>query len=537
MHSTRKVASNSLLRLTKISLLLLATTLAFSVWFIASPMRVSAAACPAPTTDLGSTTMTVSVPVAGNYRIWSRVMAPDTSNNSYSLEVDGTTCFIVGDNQLTPSSWTWVDYQNGTTSSKTDVSLTTGTHTLKLVGREANVAIDRVILVSDLACIPTGTGGNCTVDVDQTAPTVDISAPAVGGTVSGTVEVKATASDASGIAKVEFYVDNSLKATATTVPYSYSWDTNSVGNGQHTLMAKAYDKVDNFSTDSVTVNVQNGDTQSPAAPTGLTATASSPTTVDLKWNASTDNVGVTGYWVQRNDVTLAQVGNATTYKDSTAVAGASYSYRVLAVDAAGNLSQPSSPAQVTTPTPPTGDTQKPTTPTNLTATAASTSQINLKWNASTDNVGVAKYNVYRGSTKIATVTTTSFGDTGLRAGTSYTYYVTAEDAAGNVSAASAKVSTKTKREVVGKGYITGKVTLEGTRKQGGAHVVLTVNGTQRIYHTNKQGNYSFGVPAGTYKVTYYGHDEVNASDYYPQTFNLTVNAGQTIVNNVTLIKK
>jgi len=48
------------------------------------------------------------------------------------------------------------------------------------------------------------------------------------------------------------------------------------------------------------------DTQAPTVPTGLTGTAVSPTEINLTWNASTDNVGVTGYWVYLNDVFLGQ---------------------------------------------------------------------------------------------------------------------------------------------------------------------------------------------------------------------------------------
>lgn len=85
------------------------------------------------------------------------------------------------------------------------------------------------------------------------------------------------------------------------------------------------------------------------------------------------------------------------------------------------------------PPPPTGDTSAPTTPTGFTATAVSTSQINLSWNASTDNVGVTGYDVYRNGAKFTTVTGTSYANTGLAAATTYTYAVDAYDAAGNVS--------------------------------------------------------------------------------------------------------
>jgi chitodextrinase len=89
------------------------------------------------------------------------------------------------------------------------------------------------------------------------------------------------------------------------------------------------------------------------------------------------------------------------------------------------------------------DTQAPTTPTNLTATAISSTQINLSWSASTDNVGVTGYKVFRGGTQIASPTGTTYSDTGLTANTSYTYTVSAVDAANNESAQSSPASATT----------------------------------------------------------------------------------------------
>ncbi|MCL6518213.1 MAG: family 10 glycosylhydrolase [Armatimonadetes bacterium] len=82
------------------------------------------------------------------------------------------------------------------------------------------------------------------------------------------------------------------------------------------------------------------------------------------------------------------------------------------------------------------DIQPPSAPTNLNAVSASTSQINLSWTASTDDVGVTGYKIYRNGSYLTSVTGTSYSNTGLSAGTSYTYYVKAYDAAGNESAAS-----------------------------------------------------------------------------------------------------
>lgn len=95
------------------------------------------------------------------------------------------------------------------------------------------------------------------------------------------------------------------------------------------------------------------DTTSPSAPFGLTATATSSSTVCLRWTASTDNTGVAGYQIYRktesgNYTLIATVWNAVSYTDATAAPGTTYTYQVIAFDAANNLSAASTES-VTTP--------------------------------------------------------------------------------------------------------------------------------------------------------------------------------------------
>jgi len=89
------------------------------------------------------------------------------------------------------------------------------------------------------------------------------------------------------------------------------------------------------------------------------------------------------------------------------------------------------------------DTQAPTVPNGLVAKTVSSSQINLSWAASTDNKGVTGYKIYRNGSLGGTFVTTAYSDSGLMAGTSYSYTVTAYDAAGNNSGNSAAVSATT----------------------------------------------------------------------------------------------
>src|SRR5207342_1909318 len=107
-----------------------------------------------------------------------------------------------------------------------------------------------------------------------------------------------------------------------------------------------------------------------------------------------------------------------------------HAYRVRAVDNAGNVSPDSNAASATTG----NEVTAPSTPTGLTATAVSSTQINLAWNASTDTggSGLAGYRVFRDSnpTPLVTVVATNYTDNSVAAATQYSYVVRAFDGAG-----------------------------------------------------------------------------------------------------------
>ncbi|MCW2809737.1 MAG: metallophosphoesterase, partial [Friedmanniella sp.] len=123
------------------------------------------------------------------------------------------------------------------------------------------------------------------------------------------------------------------------------------------------------------------DITKPTPPTTVTATAVSTSKVSVTWSGAADNVAVAGYHVLRDGVQVADL-TTTSYTDLTVTPDTSYAYTIVAVDAAGNVSSPSSPATVST----TGaaDGTAPSSPANLTGTAASS-----------DNVAVTGYKVYR----------------------------------------------------------------------------------------------------------------------------------------------
>ncbi|MFC5823864.1 glycosyl hydrolase family 18 protein [Nonomuraea insulae] len=185
-----------------------------------------------------------------------------------------------------------------------------------------------------------------------------------------------------------------------------------------------------------------GDTTAPSVPGNLRSTGVTNNSVALAWNASTDNVGVTGYEIYRGGTLITTV-TGTTHTDTGLSASTVYSYTVRARDAAGNRSANSASVSATTTGGGGGDTAAPTVPGNFRSTGVTNNSVALAWNASTDNVGVTGYEIYRGGTLITTVTGTTHTDTGLSASTAYSYTVRARDAAGNRSANSASVTATT----------------------------------------------------------------------------------------------
>ncbi len=261
----------------------------------------------------------------------------------------------------------------------------------------------------------------------------------------------------------------SFAQIATASANSYGDTGLTVGAG-YSYRVRAVDGAGNLSTNYSNVasaTTQVPDMTQPSDPTGLTATAAGASQINVAWTASTDagGSGLAGYRVERcpgaGCTSFAQIATASanSYGDTGLTVGAGYSYRVRAVDGAGNLSTNySNVASATTHVP---DMTQPSDPTGLTATAAGASQINVAWTASTDagGSGLAGYRVERcpgaGCTsfaQIATASANSYGDTGLTAGAGYSYRVRAVDGAGNLSTNYSNVASATTQTISTQSY-------------------------------------------------------------------------------------
>ncbi len=175
------------------------------------------------------------------------------------------------------------------------------------------------------------------------------------------------------------------------------------------------------------------DAQPPTAPSNLSSSNITTSSFTLSWTASTDNVGVTGYDVYQNGIKINPSNiTSTSYNVTGLTSGTTYSYFVKAKDAVGNQSSPSTSLNITTNSP---DSQPPTAPSNLAAANIVTTSFTFSWSASTDNVGVTGYDVYKNGVKMnsAALIGTSYSVTGLLPNTTYSMTVVAKDALGNQS--------------------------------------------------------------------------------------------------------
>ncbi len=252
--------------------------------------------------------------------------------------------------------------------------------------------------------------------------------------------------------------------------YTFTWNSTSTGIDMRSLVpgtryefrVRSFDLAGNRSNYTAiaritTTGTAPNDNTPPSTPTGLTASApqsqgeNPETAVDLNWTASTDNVGVIGYMIEQN---IENVPNSSfTFRWITSdpsivmrglLPGTRYTFQVRAIDAAGNGSNLSTIARITT-AGAVPDTTAPSNVTNLQASNITSTTANLTWNAATDNIGVTGYDIFRGTetTPFATSTTNSFQLTGLTPNTTTTYVVKAKDAAGNSSVSNSNTATVT----------------------------------------------------------------------------------------------
>ena len=415
----------------------------------------------APAQDTTAPTVSLTAPANGATVSGTATLSADVSDNvgvvGVQFRVDGVA--LGTEDTSAPYSRTW-----------DTLTASNGTHSLTVVARDAagntTTSAARTVTVSN--------GGG-----DSQPPTVSLTAPANGATVSGSVSVSASASDSVGVVGVQFRVDGVNFGTEdTSAPYSRTWDSLTAGNGTHSLTAVARDAAGNTATSAVrTVTVSNGDSQAPTV--SLSAPAAGATvsgSVTVTATAS-DNIGVVGVQFRVDGVNFGTEDTSSPFSrtwDSLSVGNGTHSLTAVARDAAGNTT--TSAARSVTVSNSAGDTQSPTVALTAPASGATVSgSVSVSASAS-DNVGVVGVQFrLDGNTLGAEDTTSPYSVSWATTGTSngtHSLTAVARDAAGNTTTSTARTVT--------------------VSNSGGGGTALTIDGNQRFQTID-----GFGVSANS----------------------------------------
>ncbi|UQD56654.1 endonuclease [Flavobacterium sp. K5-23] len=330
---------------------------------------------------------------------------------------------------------------------------------------------------------------------DTQAPTTPANLLASGTTTTSTVLSWTASTDNVGVTGYEIYQGTTLLGTVATTFYNVTGLTAATA---YSFTVKAKDAAGNLSTASNTVNITttatapltyctsqgnstadekigkvvfgtiNNTSSGTAGYENYTAISTSATrgtaytiTITPSWTSTVYSEGY-AVWIDYNQNGLfTDAGEQVWTKATSTTTPASGSFTIPATATLGSTRmrvsmkyngvptacEAFSYGQVedytVTITGVTADTTAPSAPTALVASGTTQTTTNLSWSASTDNVAVTGYDVYRGTTLLGTVATTSYNVTGLTASTAYTFSIKAKDAAGNISLASNTVNVTT----------------------------------------------------------------------------------------------
>ena len=362
---------------------------------------------------------------------------------------------------------------------------------------------------------------------DTTKPTVPanlVQTGATATTISIAWDPSTDPDDATTALGYHVYRGTTLIATVATTGYT---DTGRTASTSYGYRVDAFDPAGNTSAQTPSLTARTAaDTTAPTVPANEAASALDTSRIKVSWTKSTDpdNAQTSLRYLVFRDGAATPIATVTTntFTDTGLLQGTTHAYTVAGIDPAGNTSAQSSPASATTKS---GDTTAPTVPTGLALTGNSTSTVSIRWTASSDPDDPATaitYNVYRNGAPVGAVTgTTSFTDTGLAAGSSFTYTVGAVDPALNASARSSALAGFTQA-------VTHTVSVWHMDETSGtvAHDAAGANnGTLQAVNVNQPGDPSLP-PGRSYQFTGSTNKSAmtvpDAPSLNPGTANITV---------------
>lgn len=230
---------------------------------------------------------------------------------------------------------------------------------------------------------------------DTTPPTAPTPVRAVQQGGAGSVTVNWGAStDNVGVTGYEIYRDGQSLGTLGGNVLTYG-DTVPIRETPYCYWLVAFDAATNRSEESAHACVQLSDTTAPTAPGNVTVQGLTMLSIQVSWTAGTDNIGVVGYDIFRHGQFMGSTTDLSYIDENGMAPGIVYCYTIVARDAAGNVSPPTTQSCGAA----LGDIEPPSVPENVTLGPGSYwDLIDVTWSASSDNVGVAGYNVYMSAT-------------------------------------------------------------------------------------------------------------------------------------------
>ena len=262
---------------------------------------------------------TINVTQSGVYRIDARVSSGSTGS-AYHVEIDNIN---VTGSVTVPNTGGWTIFQD---VGKGGINLSTGQHVLKIYSDLQYFNLNWIRI---------------SAEAGPTPPTVTVTGPVQGATVSGTITVTANASDNVGVASVQFRVDGTnLGSEVVSPPYAVSWDTTTVPNGSHLLTAIARNTAGISTTSpAISVTVTNDTTAPVLSAVAASGVSSSAATITWITDEPADSQVEYGLTTAYGQTTPLDTSLVTSHSVGLSGLSAStlYHYRVKSRDAAGNL--------------------------------------------------------------------------------------------------------------------------------------------------------------------------------------------------------
>ncbi len=230
----------------------------------------------------------------------------------------------------------------------------------------------------------------------------------------------------------------------------------------------------------------NIDSEAPTVPTNLIATNITTYSIELSWDASSDNVGVTSYEVYVDESLVSSTSN-TNYTITGLASNISFNLTVLAKDIADNTSSQSTVLTVST----LEDTVAPTIPSNIVISNETDVSFKVSWDASTDNTAVTEYDLFVDGSLHATTSDITYTVNGLIASTTYSISITAKDEVNNISALSSFVNaTTTDGSVISANELLISEYIEGSSNNKAIEIANLTDVTidLSLYNLRRQGN-------------------------------------------------